>query len=112
MRDRDKNTALHFGIMDKCKKLEKELLQINGITGVEFDLDGFWSDIYQVIFLTKYDIPVSLNNYYEIRSSVINQVVEIVEGNFLKRTEDRIEDYGEHFYFVFECMEEWKNNNN
>lgn len=30
----------------------------------------------------------------------------------LKRTEDRIEDYGEYFYFVFECMEEWKNNNN
>ena len=88
------------------------MLQINGITGVEFDLDGFWSDIYQVIFLTRYDIPVSLNNYYEIRSSVINQVVEIAEGNFLKRTEDRIEDYGEHFYFVFECMEEWKNNNN
>ena len=59
MRDRDKNTALHFGIMDKCKKLEKELLQIDGITDVEFDLDGFWSGIYQVIVLTKYDIPVS-----------------------------------------------------
>lgn len=36
MRDRDKNTALHFEIMDKCKKLEKELLQIDGITDIEF----------------------------------------------------------------------------
>ena len=27
MRDRDKNTALHFGIMDKCKKLEKEYMK-------------------------------------------------------------------------------------
>lgn len=49
MKDRDKNTALHFGIMDKCEKLEKELLQIDGITEVKFDLDGFWSGIYQVI---------------------------------------------------------------
>ena len=100
MRDREKNTALHFEIMDKCKKLEKELLQIDGITDIEFDLDGFWSGIYQVIVLTKYNIPVSLNNYYKVRKSVVNQVVN--------RTEDRIEDYGEHFYFVFECMEEWK----
>lgn len=108
MRDREKNTALHFEIIDKCKKLEKELLQIDGITDIEFDLDGFWSGIYQVIVLTKYNIPVSLNNYYKVRKSVVNQVVEIAKGNFLNRTEDRIEDYGEHFYFVFECMEEWK----
>lgn len=108
MRDREKNTALHFEIMDKCKKLEKELLQIDGITDIEFDLDGFWSGIYQVIVLTKYNIPVSLNNYYKVRKSVVNQVVEIAKGNFLNRTEDRIEDYGKHFYFVFECMEEWK----
>lgn len=84
------------------------MLQINGITKVDFDLDGFWSDIYQVIILTEYDIPVSLNNYYEVRKSVINQVIEIAKGNFLERTEDAIEDYGEHFYFVFECMEGWK----
>lgn len=108
MRNRDKNTALNFGIMDKCEKLEKELLQIEGITEIEFDLDGFWSGIYQVIILTKYDIPVSLENYYEVRKSVINQVIEVAKGNFLKPSDDRIEDYGEHFYYVFECMEEWR----
>jgi hypothetical protein len=107
MKDRDKNTALHFGIMDKCEKLEKELLQIDGITEVKFDLDGFWSGIYQVIILTKYDIPVSLENY-EVRKSVINQVIKVAKGNSLKRTEDAIEDYGEHFYFVFRCMKEWR----
>lgn len=108
MKDREKDTALHFGIMDKCKKLEKELLQIEGITEIEFDLDGLWSNIYQVIILVKYDIPASLDNYYETRKFVIDQVIEIAEGNFLSRTEDRIEDYGEHFYFVFKCMKEWK----
>lgn len=113
-----KNTKIlemiHAGKIEELTDLLKEeiyteeLLQIDGVTEIKFDLDGFWSDIYQVIILTKYDIPVSLNNYYEIRKSIINQIVEIAEGNFLKRTEDAIEDYGEHFYFVFECMKEWK----
>lgn len=108
MRDRDKLTAEKFNIIDKCKKVEKELLQVEGVTEVDFDLDGFYDDMHQVIFLTKYDIPVASENYFELRKQLINDVIRVANNNELTHTEDRIEDYGEHFYFVFHCSKNWE----
>jgi len=111
MRDRDRRTAEKFNIIEKCEKLENELLQIEGVTEVDFDLDGFYDNMYQVIILTKYSIPVAsdtLNKYYEVRRQLLKNVVEVAANNELTRTEDSIEDYGEHFYFVFYCSKNWE----
>lgn len=75
MRDRDRQTAEHFGILSKVESFEKELLGIDGIVsdtlgdGIDFDLSCWLSE------------------------------------------EDRIEDYGEHFYIVLRCDVTWPNPN-
>lgn len=98
--NRQRATAVKFNILEKVEKLEAELLKIDGVKGVDFDLDGFYDNMKQVIFLTKYDIPVSDVDYFDKRKTLIKNVLTVAENNGLKRTEDAIEDYGEHFYFV------------
>ena len=51
MKEREVRTTKKFGILDKCQELEQELLQIGRVEKIEFDLNGFYSDIYQVIIL-------------------------------------------------------------
>lgn len=91
------------------KELEQELLQIGRVKKIEFDLDEFYSNIYQVIILATYDIPVTLENYFEARKEVVNNIVNVAGTYGLTRTEDRIEDYGTAFYFVFRCSKEFLN---
>lgn len=107
MRERELRTAKQFNIIDKVEKLEKELLEINGVTEVDFDLNGFYDNMQQVIFLTKYNIPVTSENYFELRKQLLRDVIKVANNNDLTKTEDRIEDYGEHFYFVMKYGKEW-----
>lgn len=109
MKERELRTAKKFGILDKCQELEQELLQIGRIKKIEFDLDEFYSDIYQVIILAIYDIPATLENYFETRKEVVKNIIKVAGNYGLTRTEDAIEDYGTTFYFVFRCSKEWKN---
>ncbi len=108
MRDREIETAKRFGVLDRIEALEKELLNIDHVVEVEFDLDGFWSDIRQVIIVPKYDIPVSLPDYYEVRREMLTQILNVAGAFGLNRSGDRIEDYGEHFYIVRECDSSWE----
>ena len=48
MKERDRRTAEHFGLFERLKDLENDLLKIGYVAGVEFDLDGFYSDIYHI----------------------------------------------------------------
>lgn len=108
MKDMEYKTAEKFNILDKVQKLEKELLQIEGITEVDFNFDGFYDNMNQVIFVAKYDIPANLDNYFVVRKQLMEKVIQVATNNGLTRTEDRIEDYGEHFYFVFKHDNTWK----
>ena len=109
MRDREKTTALKFGIYDKCKSLEDELLKIEGVAydehynGIGFDLDGFYSNIRHVIIIPKYDIDVALEDYYAKRREMLNKIIAVCEQHGLTPTGDTIEDYGEHYYIVRAC---------
>lgn len=58
-------------------------------------------------FLTKYNIPAELENYFELRKQLINDVIKVANDNGLRCSEDRMEDYGEHFYFVMKYEKEW-----
>ena len=109
--DRHMETARRFGVLSDCERLERELLEIPGVTSVEFDLDGFYDNIGQVIFLIGYDIDVSDPDYYDKRREMLKAVIICAYENGLARTEDSIEDYGEHYYFVRRILNGWGVNN-
>lgn len=104
MNDETARIAERYGIAEKCVSFERDLLGIDGVTGVEFDLNGFLDGIHQVIVLVRYD-------YRKIRStwSVAGKVVEkALLYHDLNDSGDLIEDYGEHLYLVFNCGQSWR----
>lgn len=113
MRTRDTKIAEQFGILVRCKAFEEDLLKIDGIVpdksddGVAFDLTGFLSGINQIIIVPKYDIRGDRDDYWEARQQVCEDVVVLAEKYDLHRSGDMIEDYGAHFYFVFNCGKSW-----
>lgn len=116
MRERDRKTAERFGVLARVEAFEKSLLEVDGIisegslcSGIDFDLSGWLSDIRQVIVVPRYDISVERDDYYEVRCKVIQSVLDVAAKFGLSRTEDRIEDYGAHLYFVFRCDGTWRN---
>ena len=108
MKVRNVETAMHFGILDKVQELEKKLLNIEHVVSVDFDLDGFWSDIRQVIILPEYDIPVGLPNYYDVRKEMLKEILAVARDLGLNPSGDAIEDCGKHFYIVRDCDASWK----
>ena len=108
MKEREIKTAKRFGVLDRIEALERELLNIEHVVEVEFDLDGFWDDIRQVIIAPKYDIDVRLENYYEVRREMLQKVLDVAKSFGLGPSGDRIEDYGEHYYIVRQCDSSWE----
>ena len=90
MEEKEIKIAERFNILDKCQKLEKDFLRLSRITKVEFDLNGLYDNIYQVIILVKYEIPMELGpkKYFRIRTNILKKVLEIAQNNQLIRTDD------------------------
>ncbi len=107
LREREQRTADCFGITELVEKIKAALLAIQGVTSVEFDLDGFWDNMDQVIILTGFEIP--FDNYFPVRRQMVDSIISTA-AHGLARTEDLIEDYGEHLYFVFPCDKRWNTN--
>jgi hypothetical protein len=91
----------------KIESLTNDLLKLPHAVEIEYDLDCF-PELPIVIFLVKYDIPVQLKDCYKIRHRLIHNVIETADKHGLRKSEDTIEDYGEHFYFVFYCDKSWR----
>ena len=108
MRERDRHTAERFGILERVEDLERELLKIDHVVGVEFDLDGWYSDIYQVIVLPEYDIPVTTPDYFTVRKDMLREILAVTREFGLNPSGDSIEDYGKHYYIVRDCDKSWK----
>ena len=114
MRARDIKTAEQFGILERCRAFERDLLKIRDVVpdapddGVPFDLGGFLSGIFQVIVVPKYDIRSDRGDYWEARQKLRESVTALARKYDLHPSGDRIEDQGEHFYFVFTCGKSWK----
>ena len=107
MREREINTARHFGFLDRMEQLEGKLLEIDHVVSVDFDIDGFWSNIRQVIIIPQYDIPVRLPDYYAVRRRMLTEIIDMARSFGLIPSGDSIEDYGEHFYIVRDCDGSW-----
>lgn len=103
MKDREYRTAVRFGVLEKLIDIEKELLGVEYIKEVEFDIDGFYDNINYVIVVFKYDVPLHGKDYFNKRHEMLRQMLEIMRQHGCVRTNDAIEDYGEHYYVVTEC---------
>ena len=99
--------AARFGIAEQCAALERDLLEIPGAVKVEFDLDGFYDHLQQVILLVKFDIPAANRNYFRDLAALRHGVIDTAAKHGLTRTPDAIENYGEHLYFVFHHDKTW-----
>lgn len=117
MRIRDSKIAEQFGILERCKAFEDDLLKIKDIVadtsddGIPFDLTGFLDNIHQVIIVPQYDIRADRDDYWGARKRLRESVVALAEKYDLHPSGDRIEDYGAHFYFVFRCGKSWTESN-
>lgn len=88
-------------IESNIKKLQNELLSIQGITDVKFNLDKFYHETYRFIVLIQYDIPRKLRNYYDVHTSLKNNIIHTAKKHGLQTTNDTIDDYGTEFYCTF-----------
>ena len=105
MDDRTAATAPRFGITEQCAALQRDLLTIPGAVKVEFDLDGFYDQMKQVILLVKFDVAYS--DYFRDLRALRQGVIDTAARHGLTRTPDTIENYGEHLYFVFHHDKTW-----
>lgn len=107
MNDRTAATAARFGISEQCAALQRDLLTLPGAVEVEFDLDGFYDHLQQVILLVKFDIPAANRDYFRDLATLRQGVIDTAAAHGLTRTPDTIENYGEHLYFVFHHGSTW-----
>lgn len=92
--------ARMYGVpIAKLEGLESEILKAPCISVVDFDASALESK--QLCVLAKYDIAPEVQNYWAMRSDMRQSVVKAANKCGLVRTGDPIEDYGEHFYYVF-----------
>lgn len=106
----DKNAekrAEALGIAEKMRALENDLLQIEGISDIDFDIDNF-DEIPLVILIPRYKVPDGHGYWFSRRAAQLAQIVAVCEKHDLYNSGDRIEDYGEHWYIVRACGKTWK----
>ena len=91
-KDRHFETAKKYNILKQVENLEQGLLKIPGVAEVEFDLDGFYDDMNQVICLIKYEITANpIDEYFKLRQELKTSVLDIAKLYGLTKTEDLID---------------------
>lgn len=107
MYDKDAEIAAErFGILDRLQALESDLLKIDGISNIEFDIANY-REVHQVIIVLKYDAGAFDKGYYARRNRQLIAILTACVIHDLRNSGDRIEDYGEHWYIVRDCGETW-----
>lgn len=108
LKERDRKIAESKNVLNKVKDLEKALMSIDNVVDVEFDLSPLLDNLGEIIFLTKYDITLTADDTdIKKRKALKDSVMETASKFGLTKTGDRIEDYGEHFYWVFKHDKSW-----
>ena len=108
MRERTIKTARYFGILKRLQALEADLLKLEYITEVDFDVDNF-DELHHVIIIPKYSVPASEPRYFSLCQNTISNILITCTRYDLWATGDRIEDMGEHWYIVRKAGTTWGN---
>lgn len=106
---RAEKRAEALGIADRMRDLENDLLNIEGISEIDFDIDNF-DEIPYVILIPRCKVPDGTGNWFRRRAAQLAQIVAVCEKHDLYNSGDRIEDYGEHWYIVRNCGIGWPRN--
>lgn len=106
MHDSTKKYAERYGILGRLEALECDLLGIDGITEVDFDVSSY-GEIPYVILVPEYKIDVSLENYYTVRKEQLERIINTCATHDLHPTGDSVEDMGQHWYIVRGCGKTW-----
>ena len=105
---RAERRAIACGIQGRMQALENDLLQIEGISDIDFDIDTYgdyeWS---HVILVPRYTLDVERPDYYDARKAQLDQVLNVCERHDLHPSGDRIEDQGCHWYIVRSAGKSW-----
>lgn len=105
---RAEKRAEQCGILYRLQALENDLLKIDGISDIDFDIDTYGDyDVSHVILVPKYNVDVRRQDYYEARRAQLNAVLAVCETYDLHSSGDRIEDQGAHWYIVRTCGSSW-----
>lgn len=111
MRESTKNLAKRVGIYDRLCELENDLLAIDRVIDVDFDIDSFLENwgFQHVILIVEYDIPATMElmEYFKAREKNQNDIIEVCLKYDLHTSGDRIEDMGQHWYIV-RSTKSWK----
>ncbi len=106
MRERTKQTALRYGILDRLEDLEADLLKIKEIPDVDFDVENY-GEIPHVILIPHYDIPADAPSYFSLRQNTLSNILIACTKHDLWPSGDRIEDMGTHWYIVRSIGKTW-----
>lgn len=101
MMNTERETAKRFGVLERIETLKSDLLLCRFVQQVAFGFIAVDDKLYQLIVLTKYDIPLSSPTYYPDRHDLLEDVLHVAKEHGLSIGNDLIEDRGTHFYFVF-----------
>lgn len=105
LNERNLATATRIGVLDKVDSLISQLAEIEGMVGVDIDLDSL-EELNYVSLLPHWDESKYLaqDDFYNRRLAFLNEVLRICKEHGMTRTEDRLEDYGGGwFYIVLRC---------
>lgn len=93
--------AEKYNIKDHLDKLEKDLKNIEGVTEVDFDLDGYLDGINAPITVVSYDIKAdNAIEYYKQKSDILNAINNVFIDNGVTIEFDEFEDNDTYFYLV------------
>lgn len=102
MYDKDSERfAKQMGILDLMESLEDDLLKIDGVSEIEFDIRYYNGDY--VILIPRYYINPDCDGYFDTKINQLSEILKTCCAHGLLPTDDRIEDYGEHWYIVRKC---------
>ena len=98
--------AAAFGILDKLQALEADLLTIEGVSDIDFDIDNY-DEIPHVILIPHYVIPLDEPRYFSLRQNTLSNILITCARFDLWPSGDSIEDMGEHWYIVRRIGDTW-----
>ena len=109
MTEKEIKHAKQFHVLEEMQNLERDLLAINGMEKVEYDLTGLFDDIYQVILLPFWNFPYDVTEDYFIKKvEFIRNIIQVCRNHGLYSSGDTIEDMGSCYYIVRSCGKEWR----
>lgn len=105
LKDSEKEIANKFGITDNLNKLTNDLMNLEYVTNVEYDLDGYYDNMNAPITLVSFDINVKdkeydITNYLSAKTQLIKQILAVMKNNGVNVEVKEFEDNDTYFYIV------------